>query len=402
MRTRRSSVRRPRSARPPAAGEPGPGGKAEEQKKIEQRFAAALAVAEQRPGERGGWPGGSVGNVGRATKTKKGGGPLWAVAVSGGSDSLALMHLVAACARGAKIAAPFVLTVDHGLRAGSATDAKKVASFAKRAGLKATVLCWRGKKPKTGIEAAARQARYQLMGTWLMRHHVGTLFVGHTQDDQAETFLLRLARGSGLDGLSAMQARAPWPAPDFPQLTVARPLLTFSRQELRDYLTARSQPWLEDPMNQDLAFDRVKIRKAGSALAEAGVSAARIAAAASHLARAREALEVVTAAVLARAMRPLRGEGGVLLESAALAAAPREVGLRALAAVLMAVGGQAYRPRFESLERLFDRVVAGRFKGGATLHGCQISPAPAKFGGPDLLVRAERPRKTNSSVAGKK
>jgi len=312
------------------------------------------------------------------------------------------MHLLAAYARMSKLPAPMVLTVDHGLRAGSAKDAKNVAAFAKRAGLKATILSWRGKKPKAGIEAAAREARYQLMGAWLARRRIGALFVGHTQDDQAETFLLRLARGSGLDGLSAMQARAPWPAPNFPQLTVARPLLSFSRQELRDYLTLLDQSWLEDPMNQDLAFDRVKIRKARAALAEAGLSTARIAAAASHLARAREALEIVTGAVLARAMRPLREEGGILLESAALAAAPREVGLRALAAVLMAVGGQPYRPRFESLERLFNRIADGNFKGGATLHGCQISPAPRKFAGHDLLVRAERPRKTGSSGGRKK
>jgi tRNA(Ile)-lysidine synthase len=312
------------------------------------------------------------------------------------------MHLLAAWARVAKRPAPMVLTVDHGLRAGSAKDAKKVAAFAKRAGLKAAILSWRGKKPTAGIEAAAREARYQLMGAWLARRRIGTLFVGHTQDDQAETFLLRLARGSGLDGLSAMQARALWPVQGFSQLNLARPLLFFSRQELRDYLTLLDQPWLEDPMNQDPAFDRVKIRKTRVALAEAGLSTARIAAAASHLARAREALEIVTGAVLARAMRPLREEGGVLLESAALAAAPREVGLRALAAVLMAVGGQAYRPRFDSLERLFNRIADGGFKGGATLHGCQISPAPRKFAGHDLLVRAERPRKTGSSGRRKK
>jgi tRNA(Ile)-lysidine synthase len=307
------------------------------------------------------------------------------------------MHLLAASARAAELPAPMVLTVDHGLRAGSAKDAKTVAAFAKRAGLKAAILSWRGKKPKAGIEAAAREARYQLMGAWLARRRIGTLFVGHTQDDQAETFLLRLARGSGLDGLAAMQARAPWPAQGFPQLRVARPLLSFSRQELRDYLTLLDQSWLDDPMNRDAVFDRVKIRKARSVLAEAGLSTARIAAAASHLARAREALEIVTGAVLARAMRPLREGDGVLLESAALVAAPREVALRALAAVLMAVGAQPYRPRFESLERLFDRIAEGSFKGGATLHGCQISPAPGNFGGPDLLVRAERPRKTGSS-----
>jgi len=314
------------------------------------------------------------------------------------------MHLLAACARAGKIAAPVVLTVDHGLRAGSSSDARKVVAGAKQAGLKAIILSWRGKKPKAGIEAAAREARYRLMGAWLTRHRIATLFVGHTQDDQAETFLLRLARGSGLDGLSAMQARAPWPVPGFPHLGVARPLLSFGRQDLRDYLTVRGQSWLDDPMNQDIAFDRVKIRKAGAALAEAGLSPARIAAAAAHLARARETLEIVTGAVLARAVRPLgeKVEDGLVLDAGAIGAAPREVGLRALAAVLMAVSGQAYRPRFESLERLFNRIAAGGFKGGATLHGCQVGPARGNFEPHDLLVRKERSRKTGGSGAGRK
>ena len=321
-------------------------------------------------------------------------GPV-AVAVSGGSDSLALMHLLAAFARTAKIAPPHVLTVDHGLRRGSAKDAKQVAAWAKKAGLKSTTLSWRGPAPKTGIEAAAREARYRLMGQWLTKNRVATLFVGHTQDDQAETFLLRLARGSGLDGLSAMQARAPWPVEGFAGLAVARPLLSFSRQELREHLAARGQAWLDDPMNEDPGFDRVKIRKARAALAEAGLSAPRIAAAASHLARARQALEVVTGAVLARAVR--RADKGLLLERAVLAAAPREVGLRALAAVLMAVGEEAYRPRFDSLERLYDQITGGGFKGGATLHGCHISPAGRKFAPHDLWLRKENPRKTAGS-----
>src|SRR6185312_3477006 len=105
--------------------------------------------------------------------------------------------------------------------------------------------------PRAGIEAAAREARYRLMGEWLSKKKIGALFVGHTEDDQAETFLLRLARGSGLDGLSAMQARAPWPVEGFAQLAVARPLLSFGRQELRDFLVARGQAWLDDPMNED-------------------------------------------------------------------------------------------------------------------------------------------------------
>jgi tRNA(Ile)-lysidine synthase len=328
-------------------------------------------------------------------------GPL-AVAVSGGGDSLALMHLLRAFARAQKLGPPIVLTVDHGLRKSSAADAKQVAAWAKQAGLKAHVLVWRGAKPGRGVEAAAREARYRLMGAWLVKHKIAALFVGHTQDDQAETFLLRLARGSGLDGLAAMRTPAPWPVPDFAQLRVARPLLGLRRESLRAYLESLGQAWLDDPMNDDTAFDRVKIRKAQAVLAEAGLSSARIAAAAMHLARARESLEMVTEAVLARAAQKWEGGEGVLLDPAVLAAAPREVGLRALASLLMVVGRQPYRPRFDSLERLFDRIVAGDLRGGATLHGCHIRPTAKKekdFAPFSLVLQPESPRKTRGSAA---
>jgi tRNA(Ile)-lysidine synthase len=317
-------------------------------------------------------------------------GPF-AVAVSGGGDSLALMHLLAGFARARKLPLPVVLTVDHGLRKTSAGDARQVTRWAKKAGLKAHVLLWRGKKPKSGIEALAREARYRLMGAWMAKQGVATLFVGHTEDDQAETFLLRLARGSGLDGLAAMRPEAPWPVAGFARLSVMRPLLGLSRKALRDYLVSIDQDWLEDPMNQDLAFDRVKLRRAWAALEEAGLSAARIAAAAGHLARARESLEIVTEAVLARAVR--ESERGLLLDPKALAAAPRELGLRALAAVLMTVSGQPYRPRFESLERLFDALSGPAPRTSATLHGCHIGPAPKNFAPFSLRVRRENPRK---------
>ncbi|HKQ10930.1 MAG TPA: tRNA lysidine(34) synthetase TilS [Rhizomicrobium sp.] len=323
-------------------------------------------------------------------------GPPWAVAVSGGGDSLALMHLLREFAKARGLAAPIVLTVDHGLRKTSVRDAKQVLAWARKAGLAAHVLTWRGSKPKSGIEAAARQARYRLMGDWLVKNKVATLFAGHNLDDQVETFLLRLARGSGLDGLAGMAQRAPWPLPGFGQLTLVRPLLGLGRDQLRAYLSALGQSWLDDPMNEDAGFDRVKIRKARAALSEAGLTPARIAAAASHLARARESLEIMTGAVLQRAAKP-SGAGGILLDVAALAAAPREVGLRSLASVLMEVGEQAYRPRFESLERLFDRVTGVGLAGGATLHGCHLRLAPAAFAPFSLAVVRENPRKTGSS-----
>jgi tRNA(Ile)-lysidine synthase len=317
-----------------------------------------------------------------------------AVALSGGGDSLALMHLLADWAKARGLAPPAALVVDHGLRPGSAAEARRAAAFARKAGLAAHILTRKGAAPKSGIESQARDARYGLMGAWLRKRGLSTLYVGHTLDDQAETFLLRLGRGSGLDGLSAMRVLAPFPHAEFSGLTLVRPLLGFSRAALRAHLKDLRQAWLEDPMNSEMRFARSRIRGLMPALEAAGLSPARIADAAAHLARARAALELATEAVLARAAKV--EEGRVLLDAEALTAAPREVGLRALAALLMAVSEETYRPRFEALERLFDRLAAGELGGGATLHGCRLFPAPRAlqiFGRKTLILAREGSRR---------
>jgi tRNA(Ile)-lysidine synthase len=319
------------------------------------------------------------------------------VAVSGGGDSLALMHLLRDWAKRARVAPPIILTVDHGLQENSAAHARSVVRWARKLGLKAHLLRWAGEKPGGDIEAAARDARYRLMGAWCRKHGITALYVGHTRDDQAETFLLRLARGSGLDGLAAMRPLSPYPVSGFAELGLVRPLMAFERDALRTHLTGRGQEWIEDPMNADPRFGRVRIREALGVL---GIPAERFADAAAHLGRAREALDAVTEAVLRRACRP--DGAGILVEAAALTSAPREVGLRALARLLMTVSDQPYRPRFERLERLFDRLAQDRLGAGCTLHGCKIGPAPASrayFGSDTLLIspeRGRRPRDTTS------
>ncbi len=316
-----------------------------------------------------------------------------AVAVSGGGDSLALMHLLADWAKAQGHEPPVVVTVDHKLQQHSSVNAKQVLAWAKRSGLKAHALTWKGAKPKGDIEAEAREARYRLMGEWCRKRGIAALYVGHTRDDQAETFLLRLARGSGLDGLAAMRPVSSYPLPDFKELQLIRPLIGIERDALRAYLTARSQEWFDDPMNGDPRFARVRIRAAMEHLAIAGLTRGRIADAAAHLARAREALDAVTAAVLRHACR---AEGkAVYVETGALLAAPREVGLRALAQLLMGVSGQLYRPRFERLERLFDSIVRNSLGQGRTLHGCRIGPAPvsAASGTTMLAITREPGRK---------
>lgn len=323
-------------------------------------------------------------------------GPPWpaAVAVSGGGDSVALMLLLSRWAEKHRAAPPVVLTVDHGLREDSAGAARKVAKAAKIRKLSAHVLTWKGAKPKADIENAARLARYRLMGEWCAEHKVRTLYVAHNLEDQAETFLLRLARGSGVDGLSAMRAIAPYPIPGFAGLALVRPLLGFRRDELRKFLKTGGEKWAKDPMNEDPRFARARFRALLPALEDVGLSADRIAGAAGHLARARETLDSLSGALIARYVQP-HGRN-VLASSAALAAAPPELALRALAELLRQVSGADYRPRFQSLESLLGAIRDGRLGAGRTLHGCKIGPAPRRlaiFGPQTLLIQPEPARK---------
>ena len=329
------------------------------------------------------------------------------VAVSGGGDSLALMLLLSRWAKQHGLALPTVLTVDHGLQKNSAASARKVVQWAKVADLKAHVLEWKGSKPKSDIEAAARQTRYRLMGTWCAQHKVRALYLAHNLEDQAETFLIRLARGSSVDGLAAMRDVAPYPVAGFASLMLVRPLLSLSRSELREFLDAENQPWLDDPMNSDPRFARTRIRALWPDLEKAGLSAARIAGAAGHLARVRETLDQMSNTLLTRYCRI--EEDYALLHGQAFAAAPPELALRTLSMVLMRISGAAYRPRFERLTRLYEAIGQERLGGGRTLHGCRIGPAPkrqAVFGSGTLLVRLERPRRAagleNRAAAGRR
>jgi tRNA(Ile)-lysidine synthase len=316
-----------------------------------------------------------------------------AVAVSGGSDSLALMLLIAGWAQAASRPLPIVLTVDHGLTAQSKEVARAVVREARRSGLEAHALVWRGPKPSADIEAEARAARYALMGQWCAAHDMRALFAAHTLDDQAETFLLRLARGSGLDGLSAMRAVSAYHIPGFAQIKVVRPLLGIRRAALRHFLASSNVAWFEDPMNDDPKFARVRVRQAWPLLEDIGLSPERIAAASGHLARAREALESATEEFLDKACRfePDRA----VVDGTLLGRVSSEVGLRALACILSRLSGTAYRPRFERLQKLYLAIRSGELRTARTLHGCRVGRAAksaAIFGPETLVVTRERDR----------
>jgi len=291
-------------------------------------------------------------------------GPL-ALAVSGGSDSMALMTLTADWAA-ARDVALLILTVDHGLREGAAEDAAFVEAKARGLGLPVQRLEWLGEKPATGVQAAAREARYRLMSEACREAGIGTLALAHTMDDQAETVLMRLARGAGVDGLSAMAAET-----DLHGLRLIRPLLDVSRAGLRATLSARGHDWRDDPTNEDASYERVRARSALKALSPLGVSVDALARTAARMGEAREALDAA-AADLAHAAAVFDPMGYVRLAPDAIAAAPRETALRLVSAAIRWVSGAAYAPGREELARVCDWIAAAPKEGGRTLHGCQF------------------------------
>ncbi len=302
-----------------------------------------------------------------------------AVAVSGGADSMALVRLLAAWA-GTRAIDVHALTVDHRLRDTALLEAAQVGAWLGAMGIAHSILRWdegpderaRNRSPQN----AARTARYRLMTDWCASHACSHLFVAHHADDQVETFLLRLARGSGVDGLAAMA-----PATLRGGIVMARPLLAFPKDALEQVCRDLGQPWLEDPSNANTASGRVRFRQARDMLAREGLTRERILATVAHLQRARAALDHAVAGLLDHA--EWDEFGAVRLPAAALLSVPEEIGLRALARLLSAASGEEFGPRFETLERLYRRTAVGPWR-DATLHGVQVSRD-----GADLVIMRE-------------
>lgn len=275
---------------------------------------------------------------------------------------MALLHMIgpAALARGLPCR---VATVDHGLRPEARAEAARVAASCARLGLSHEILDWRGWDGQGNLQDAARRARMALLAGWAGRHDLDAVALGHTSDDQAETVLMRLGRGSGVDGLSGMAGMR-----EADGLTWLRPLLDLRRADLRRWLEERGLGWDEDPSNTDTRFLRVRARAALKALEPVGVTPDGLVATAERMAMARAALEHLADDLSARAAR-LAG-GAVAIEAEALARAPAETRLRLVSAALRWIGGSDYRPRLEALRAALDGAASAR----RTLGGVVLEP----------------------------
>lgn len=289
-----------------------------------------------------------------------------ALAVSGGSDSMALMTLACEWARRATDAPSLiVLTVDHRMRPDSRQEAEWVGAQAKAAGLAHHILNWEN-APAHPSQDKARAARYDLLSGFARAHDIQAIVTAHTRDDVAETFLMRLARGSGVDGLSAMARRTTWGS-----IALLRPLLDLGRAQLRTQLTARGATWIEDPSNADERFERVRVRSALGVLSDIGIPPARIAESAKRLRRTRRAIEEIVRKFITTEVE-VSPAGYARLSLSTLLARPDEVVLHIVKQLIGWVGGQARPVRLRKLE-----ILAGQLRRGShvttTVGGCLIA-----------------------------
>ncbi len=307
------------------------------------------------------------------------------LAVSGGPDSTALLLMAAAWARRRegrpRLAAA---TVEHGLRPESAEEARAVAELCARLGVPHRILAWRGAKPRSRVQERAREARYALLAEAAALVGADCIVTAHHLDDQAETALFRLLRGSGISGLRAMAARAARQG-----ATIARPLLGLAKRELIAYCQAAGVPFAHDPSNDDPRYARTRLRALSEALAAEGLDAPALARLARRAAQVDEALTRQTEAAETR----LRLVAEATCDARALFAEPLEIVQRLLTAAIAKVGGkEPSRVGLEKIETLASALRSACAAGGA--FGANLAGARVRLGATGTLrLEPEPPRR---------
>ncbi len=281
-----------------------------------------------------------------------------AVGVSGGADSLALALLIQKA--GKKVVA---LTVNHGLRKEAQDEAEYVAKIMAKNKIEHHILFWQGKKPKKGIEEAAREARYNLLFDFCRQNNIKVLATGHHMRDQAETFLLRLARGSGVFGLSGIL-----PVSERQGIKIIRPLLNMHPDEMKKFLLNQGIKWVEDPMNGNEDFLRVKIRKFLPELVKIGIDEKRLALTAATLLKTREFIQKEVNKFVNAYVRNWDNVA-VSLSWQKLKSLDLEISRRVLSELICRIGNEDYAPKAEELERVLTE--DDDFK-GCTLGKCEL------------------------------
>jgi tRNA(Ile)-lysidine synthase len=301
--------------------------------------------------------------------------PVLVIAVSGGPDSTALLWLVSRWRKSLKQGPKLVaVTVDHGLRKEAKREAAQVAKLARRLGLSHKTLRWQGRKPATGLQAAARGARYRLLAAAANDLGARAMLIAHTLDDQAETVLIRLTRGSGIGGLAAMARTSHVPGGE---IMLVRPLLDVPKARLVAALRKARVAYADDPTNRDPRFARPRLRAAMPALEREGLDARRLALLARRARRAERALEAAAGEAWRElAPGPWAEHGPFEFPAEGYSGLPEEVSIRLLGRAIAAAGdeGPVELGKLEALhaalaaappDQTFRRTLAGAMVGRA-------------------------------------
>lgn len=270
-------------------------------------------------------------------------GKKLAVAVSGGVDSVCLLHWLVEM--GADIVC---LHVNHGLRDNADVETQYVRDLCAKLNVPVKIFYWTGDKPDSGLEAAARTARYKMMTDFCAENGIEYLLTAHQADDQIETFLMNLGRGSGVFGLAAMQAVSTRDG-----IKIVRPLLNVSRDQLREYCDARGIKYFADEMNNDARYTRVRIRQNRHVLRDVlGISDDRILLAIENLNRARDAI----ANDIDKLVADVMGDGYAMFSDSFLFDLMPDIRLKFIGTLIQKIGGDDYQPRLNSLQTALDKL----------------------------------------------
>jgi tRNA(Ile)-lysidine synthase len=283
--------------------------------------------------------------------------PVLVLAVSGGPDSTALMVLAARWRKSLKAKPKLIaVTVDHGLRKEAKREAAAVGRLARKLGIAHRTLRWSGRKPKTGLQEAARAARYGLLAGAAHKANASHVLTAHTRDDQAETVLIRMSRGSGVSGLAAMARISALPGDGEGQIKLVRPLLDIPKARLVATLRAAKITFADDPSNRDPRFTRARLRGLMGELAREGLDARRLSLLARRLKRADTAIEAAVERAAAELTLSPATSGAIAFDAAGYARLPAEIALRLIGRALAKAGdeGPVELAKLEALKTALD------------------------------------------------
>ena len=297
----------------------------------------------------------------------------FAVAVSGGPDSLALVLLSEQYAKenGLKLT---VLSVDHSLRPDSKDEIKWVEKLMRRKKTKFACLKLKGKKPDSNIMAYAREQRYDLLTQYCKKSKIPYLLTAHHLDDEIENFLMRLIRGSGIKGLSSSRASFKHKKSG---VNIVRPLLSFSKKSLIKYLSLTKQNYVVDPTNKDTRFDRSRIRVLTTKLISEGLSKSRFSNVIDNLKKAESAIESSLSGY-GKNLIQIRDKSSLTISIKDFIKIPEEIQFRLFVKIVEYISKKKQKPRAKSISNLMKKIIRRDFK-SMTVHGCIFAKEGKEF-----------------------